>query len=135
MALAPDTAAYWWAYVHEIGAAKYGAYNWRATDVVASVYLDAAKRHLDLIAAGQWIDEETGAPHAAHVMACAAILIDAQQHGTLLEDCGLPVGALEAVWEIIAKLRAERGLTDKELLADRHDTKQQKKTPLEVSAE
>ena len=68
------------------GAAKYGPYNWRENNVRARVYVAAAKRHL-----AQWLDgqenaEDSGVHHLGHVMACCAILIDAQSLGALADD-------------------------------------------------
>lgn len=69
------------------GAEKYGAANWREKGVAASVYIDAALRHLY-----QWFDgsqeraEDSGVHNLGHAMACLAIIIDAQANGTLQDD-------------------------------------------------
>jgi len=69
------------------GAKKYGPYNWRDKNVIASIYIDALLRHVAL-----WFDggEETaadsGAHHLGHAIACAAILLDAQSTGNLYDD-------------------------------------------------
>lgn len=118
---APSTAAFWWGYVHEVGARKYGAFNWRAAPVKASVYIEAAQRHLELMAAGEWIDSDDGAPHAAHLMAGMAILMDADYHGTLIDDLGSDAGPLRKVLNEITDLRARAGLPDCDLLASRQD--------------
>lgn len=71
----------------EDGVLKYGAANWRATGVAASVYVDAALRHL-----AQWYDggqenaNDSGVHNLGHAMACLAILIDAQANGKLVDD-------------------------------------------------
>lgn len=68
------------------GKEKYGRYNWRVTPVYASVYRDAAKRHMELWWNGEWADPDTGVPHLASVLASIGIIIDAGNFGTLLDD-------------------------------------------------
>ena len=72
--------------VHTMGAAKYGAFNWRDKTVSSTVYYDAAMRHLMAYYDGQDIDEESGLPNLAHVMACCSILIDAKDNETLNDN-------------------------------------------------
>ena len=69
-----------------LGASKYGAFNYRDKDVAASVYVDAMLRHLLAWNGGQDIDEESGVSHLGHVMACAAILIDAQELNKMVDN-------------------------------------------------
>lgn len=68
------------------GALKYGKVNFRAKKVRASVYLDALDRHRMKFAGGTNIDPKTMVHHMGYVMACAAILIDAQVRGTMIDD-------------------------------------------------
>lgn len=68
------------------GAAKYGAWNWRRDKVKLSVYVAAAKRHLDAIMAGEDTAVDSGISHAGHVMAGMAILLDARAYGQLVDD-------------------------------------------------
>lgn len=68
------------------GARKYGPYNWRSNKVVAGIYIDALVRH-----AAAWFDGEenatdSGVNHLGHVIACASILLDAQETGNLVDD-------------------------------------------------
>lgn len=72
--------------VMKLGAQKYGPYNWRKTNVNLTVYLDAALRHLYSILDGEDIDTESNQHHAAHTMACMAIIIDAIELGKLIDD-------------------------------------------------
>lgn len=72
--------------VMQLGASKYGAYNWSESGVSASVYYDAAMRHLMQWYTGEDIDPESGQPHLAHVRACMAIIIDAAALGMLDDD-------------------------------------------------
>jgi len=68
------------------GASKYGPYNWRDKKVVAAIYIDAALRHLLSWFEGEEIAQDSGVHHLGHAMACAAILLDAQSTGNLLDD-------------------------------------------------
>ena len=72
--------------VHTHGAAKYGRFNWREHTVSASVYYDAAFRHLADWFDGEDTDPESGLPHLAHVMACASIILDAGANGKLNDN-------------------------------------------------
>ncbi len=75
-----------WAVAHFAGLLKYGAWNYRATGVRASVYTSAARRHLDAWESGEEVDPVDGTDHRANVMACMAILIDAEAVGKLVDD-------------------------------------------------
>lgn len=71
------------------GMLKYGRSNWRAVGVKASIYYDAAKRHLNAWFEGHTFDDGedgSGLPHLAHVLACVVILIDAEAAGELNDD-------------------------------------------------
>ena len=57
----------------EIGFAKY-AYGWE-TGQDWSIPLACMRRHADAIAEGEWLDKESGLPHAAHVRANATMLL------------------------------------------------------------
>lgn len=68
------------------GEKKYGLMNWRDSEVIASIYYDAAFRHLMAWWDGEEEAEDSGAKHLAHVMACCAILLDAHENGNLIDD-------------------------------------------------
>lgn len=68
------------------GARKYGHANWRNNPVSATVYYDAAMRHLLSWMDGEDFAEDSGVHHLGHVMACCAILIDAMSVGTLNDN-------------------------------------------------
>lgn len=69
------------------GATKYGRNNYIAGDgVVASIYVDAAKRHLDAWFAGEECAPDTGTPHLANALATIAIVVKCQAHGKLIDD-------------------------------------------------
>jgi len=75
----------------ELGAAmaegqKYGRHNYRVVGVRASVYYDAAMRHLTSYWEGETIDPDSGLPHLSKAMACLAILRDADLNDMLQDD-------------------------------------------------
>lgn len=68
------------------GALKYGRSNWRAVGIRASIYFDAIERHIHKLKEGEDVDEDSGLPHEAHILACAAILVDAKAAGKFIDD-------------------------------------------------
>jgi Domain of unknown function (DUF5664) len=68
------------------GAVKYGPFNWREKDVIASIYVDAAYRHLMAWFEGQENATDSKVHHLGHAIACCAILLDAQALDTLIDD-------------------------------------------------
>lgn len=60
------------------GARKYGRHNWRAIGVRASVYYDAAMRHLAQWWEGEDLDDDSGIHHVSKAIACLLVLRDAQ---------------------------------------------------------
>jgi len=68
------------------GLLKYGRFNWRKESVAASVYIDAAGRHLAKWAWGREVDKDSGVHELGHAAACLAILVDAQKSGNLVDD-------------------------------------------------
>ena len=106
---APMSSVVLMALVFEVGAKKYGQLNWRDTPVVRSVYLDALGRHYMALLDGQDLDEETGYPQEAHIMACAAILIDAKELGRLIDDRGTPGNVAEILKSYTVPAGLSRG--------------------------
>lgn len=86
MGLIPVGAMESVARVMELGAKKYGPYNWRSKKVKAMVYANAGLRHLFKWIGGESIDEESGQPHLAHCAACMLIVLDAMATGNLIDD-------------------------------------------------
>jgi hypothetical protein len=84
--LIPPAAEIMESVVMGLGAKKYGAFNWRSTNVKASVYVAAARRHLLQWFDGQNDDPESGVSHLAHARACLGILLDALATGHLADD-------------------------------------------------
>ena len=69
------------------GKGKYGRNNMLAAEgVIASIYVDAAKRHLDAWFAGEENAHDTGTPHLANALATIAIIVKCQAHGKLIDD-------------------------------------------------
>lgn len=71
---------------HLDGDLKYGFRNWRETEIDAQTYINAAMRHLRLYEAGENFTRDTGVPNLGAVIACCAVLIDAELHGALLDN-------------------------------------------------
>ena len=82
----PDTATHVGTLALLHGATKYGRFNWRGADVRATVYHDALRRHLAAWLNREDSDEESGVEHLGHILACAAILVDAKASGNLVDD-------------------------------------------------
>lgn len=75
-----------WALAQFAGKAKYGAWNWRVAGARASVLLGALERHLELWKNGEELAQDDGTHHLGNVMACCAILLEAQYMGILVDD-------------------------------------------------
>ena len=82
------------------GALKYGRSNFRAVGVKASIYVDAAKRHLDAWFEGEDLDPDSGLPHLSHTLACCAILAEALAKKNLTDDRMYPTRYREFVNEL-----------------------------------
>lgn len=68
------------------GANKYGKFNWRDSDVKITVFYNAMMRHLEDWYAGNDYADDSGIHHLAHLMASAAILLDAECNYILIDD-------------------------------------------------
>lgn len=75
-----------WAIAQAAGFLKYGAWNWRSAGVRASVYISAAERHLEKWKYGEELDAVDNSHHLANVMACCAIILEAQYTKKLVDD-------------------------------------------------
>ncbi len=87
------------------GMLKYGRTNWLEAGVRASIYVDAAKRHLNKWFAGQDNDADSGLPHLAHALACLAILVDAQAAGKLTDDRAYRNGYVQLMDDLTPHVR------------------------------
>lgn len=74
------------ALAHLDGAEKYGVANWREKPIKQSEMVAAMERHIKRYAAGERLDPKSGFHPLGHVMATAAILMDAEAHDTLIYD-------------------------------------------------
>lgn len=99
----PSTALYHCALAMMDGAKKYGPYNWREKTVSSSIYVDAAERHLRAYFDGETNARDSKVHHLGHVMACCAIILDAEACGKLNDDRPLPSPFAEMIEEYAAK--------------------------------
>lgn len=70
------------------GALKYGRHNYRVSGVRASVYYDAALRHIFSWWEGQDLDPDSGAAlsHVTKAIASLVVLRDSMRQGMLTDD-------------------------------------------------
>jgi hypothetical protein len=109
MHLWPETATALGALALLDGALKYGRGNFRAVGVRASIYVDAARRHLTAWFEGEDADPDSGLPHLGHALACLAILVDAEAAGKLNDDRQVGGGyrpLVDALSPHVARLKA-----------------------------
>lgn len=93
-----------WAAAQFVGMVKYGAWNWRSAGIRNSIYLSAIQRHLDAYMSGEEVDPIDGTSHLGHIMACAAILIDAKAADKLTDDRPPSVSLREAYASVEAQM-------------------------------
>lgn len=72
--------------VMELGAVKYGPYNWRSNKILLMTYAHAALRHIFAWIGGESNDPESGQPHLAHAAACMLIALDAMATGNAVDN-------------------------------------------------
>lgn len=99
-----------WAMAQFAGLLKYGAWNWRAAGVRTSTYLSAIERHLEGYKSGERVDPIDGTLHLANIMACCAILIDAEAARKLTDDRPPSVNhrpAIKEAEELMVKLKEQ----------------------------
>ncbi len=68
------------------GALKYGRHNYRAAGVRASVYYDAAMRHLAAWWEGQDFDPDSNLSHVTKALACLTVLRDSMLQRNWTDD-------------------------------------------------
>jgi hypothetical protein len=103
----PAIAIAWESLAMMDGAGKYDPYNWRANRVVASIYIAACKRHLDLWFEGEEFAEDSGCHHLGHARACLGILLDAQETGNLIDDRPVAESSRGVLGRVYAKIAAK----------------------------
>lgn len=104
----PSVATYYGCLGLLDGALKYGRANFRAIGVRASIYFDAALRHLNAWFEGEDMDPDSGLPHLGHALACLAILVDSTENKVLRDDRAYPGKYREAAGRLtphVARLR------------------------------
>ncbi len=74
------------AHVMKHGADKYGRRNYRDTPCKISTYVGAIRRHTLAWQTGEDIDPDSGQPHLAHIAACCAVMLGAEEAGTRVDD-------------------------------------------------
>lgn len=104
MHLLPAVGTIYGAMACKDGADKYGPYNWRERSISLTQYVGAMQRHLSALLDGEDCASDSGLPHLAHVIATAAILLDAREAGALLDDRPKRSGKAGA---LILRLNAE----------------------------
>lgn len=82
------------------GKYKYGRNNYRASNVILSIYVDALLRHTFDFFEGNWEDPVDKVPNLAGIAASLAIIVDAWYAGTLLDDRNYPGGYVKARTEL-----------------------------------
>lgn len=88
----PPTSTLPWPAIFEAGvgmfegACKYRRHNYRASRIRASVYFDAALRHLAAWYEGEDIDPDSGLHHVSKAIASMLVLRDAQMNDMILDD-------------------------------------------------
>jgi hypothetical protein len=106
----PAVALLWESLAMMDGAGKYGSFNWRSNKVIASIYVDACKRHLDEWFEGGTYADDSGCHHLGHARACLGILLDAEATGNLIDDRPVVEGStgayLKTMKEVSAKIPA-----------------------------
>lgn len=110
MHLLPAVGSIYGAMACKDGADKYGPYNWRERAISLTQYIGAMDRHLKALLDGEDCASDSGLPHLAHVIATAAILLDAREAGALLDDRPKRSGnAAGLILKLNAELKAKAG--------------------------
>lgn len=100
----PSIALLWETLAMMDGAGKYLPFNWRSNKVVASIYVDACKRHLDAWFEGQRKADDSGCHHLGHARACLGILLDAEATGNLIDDRPVVEGSSDAYQAVLKEV-------------------------------
>lgn len=69
------------------GIDKYGPYNWREQPISLLEYIGAMERHIAALKDGEWFTQDNPTvTHLGCINANTAIILDAHQCGTLIDD-------------------------------------------------
>jgi hypothetical protein len=74
------------ALAHMDGNLKYGFENWNESPVEKLTYIGAMERHIGLYKYGEDYARDTGVHNLGAVMACCAILLDAELNGKIIDN-------------------------------------------------
>lgn len=85
------------------GALKYGRHNYRAEGVRVSVYIDAAKGHIDQFIEGEDIDLDSGVHHLSKAIASLIVLRDGQLNNKCVDDRPPKVENLNSIKDSLQK--------------------------------
>lgn len=85
------------------GALKYGRHNYRVVGVKASIYFDAAQRHIWSWYEGEDIDPVSGEHHLIKAMTCLHVYLDAELRGIAVDD--RPPASLDFLIDTDAKTK------------------------------
>lgn len=108
MSCASSVGRAWTSFAMADGVRKYGSYNYRIAPVAATVYLDACSRHLEAWQDREEAADDSGCHHLGHACACLWILMDAQAHGTLIDDRPPSKGAVARLIKQLNRMMAEK---------------------------
>jgi hypothetical protein len=72
--------------VMKSGAVKYGRFNWRQDKITLTDYEDSLVRHFVEWIGGSDADKDSGMHPLYHVMATCAVILDAKEHDSLIDD-------------------------------------------------
>lgn len=86
ISLVPPASIIYQALAMGNGSVKYGPFNFREKKPAASIYYEAAIRHLASWYDGEENADDSGVPHLAHAIACIGIMIDCVENGNLIDD-------------------------------------------------
>ena len=86
MGLLPPAAKIHGALAMQDGAKKYGAFNFRESEVSYTMYLDAIERHHGCVLDGEDFAHDSLVHHLGCIIASAGILLDAIENGNILDD-------------------------------------------------
>jgi Domain of unknown function (DUF5664) len=88
------------------GALKYGKHNFRSIGVCATVYTDAAMRHITSFLEGEDIDSDSGLSHLTKAIASLTVLRDGMINDKWVDDRPIrpPVGWMAKLNEKVAAL-------------------------------
>ena len=88
------------------GAMKYGKHNYRSIGVRASVYIDAANRHMSSFWEGEDLDPDSRLSHVTKAIASLVVIRDGMISNNWVDDRPLkaPAGWMAAMNERVAEL-------------------------------